>query len=106
MFQKIIEWFSIKNIKEHVVYKNNKHKLVFILMDDQFKIAIDNYIYMFPLGENTNKQIVDSYPQIENMEEMSTDILEDYLKYNEELEDFEKCKEIKQILDNRQNENK
>jgi len=101
---KLEVFFNTKNLKIGKMYQNKKHNVFVMLSEEQKIIQVFNKGLLFKIPLNI---IVEDEEDIEralnkiadlNIELNSTEELEEMLTYYEEIEDYEKCKEIKNII--------
>lgn len=97
-------FFSTKSLKENVVHVNKKHDIYILLSENNKYIQIYNkgLIFKLPLDFSLNsvddiESLFDDISDL-NIELNSKEQLEELLSYYEELEDYEKCEEIKEII--------
>lgn len=97
-------FFNTKKLKVETIYENKKHNIYIVLSEKNKTIQIFNngLIFKFPLEFDikTDRDIESILNNISdlNIELNSKEDLEEMLAYYEEIEDYEKCKQIKDIL--------
>lgn len=97
-------FFNTKKLKANKMYENNTHGVYVMISEDQKIIQVYNKGLLFKIPLNI---VVEDQEDLEraldkiadlNIELNSAEELEEMLEYYEEMEDYEKCREIKDII--------
>lgn len=97
-------FFNTKRLKAGKMYQNKKHGVYVMISEDKKIIQVFNKGLLFKIPLNI---VVEDQEDVEraldkiadlNIELNSTEELEEMLEYYEEIEDYEKCREIKDII--------
>jgi len=97
-------FFNTKRLKANKMYQSKKHDVYVMISEDMKIIQVFNKGLLFKIPLNI---VIDDQEDIEraldkiadlNIELNSKEELEEMLEYYEEIEDYEKCNEIKDII--------
>ena len=104
---KLEVFFNTKKLKSNLKYENKKHGVYVMISEESKIIQIYNKGLLFKIPLNIliedEEDILRALDKIAdlNIELNSKEELEELLEYYEEIEDYEKCKEIKDIIKNK-----
>ena len=103
-------WWYTKNLKEFFMYRNKKHNAYIMLNPDDklLQVFVGGLLFKIPLDMNVTDDVsrenaLDAIADL-NLDQNSVDDLKSILAIYEEEEDFEKCKEIQEIIKKKINE--
>jgi hypothetical protein len=97
-------FFNTKTLRANKMYENKKHGVYIMLSEDIKIIQVFNKGLLFKIPLNI---LIEDQDDIEraldkiadlNIDLNSQEELEEMLAFYEEIEDYEKCKEIKDII--------
>ena len=108
----ILKWdifWHTRELKDKIVYKNQKRN-IYLHVDPEeglLKVFVSGLLFRMPLNVNVNTKeeaahLLDEVDDM-NLENAYTEDLEDMLEYYEGEANYEKCAEIRDILNNRNN---
>lgn len=97
-------FFNTKTFKENVIYENKKHNVFVVISEDLKVVQLFNkgLLFKVPLDLSVDEdsdieKALDTIADL-NIELSSSEELQEMLDYYEDIEDYEKCREIKDIL--------
>ena len=103
-------WWYTRKLRDFIMYKNEKRNIYLMVNPDDkiLQIFVAGLLFKIPLDisvtdDASREKVLDKIADL-NLDQNSIEDLQSILSVYEEEEDFEKCKEIQDIINQKLNE--
>lgn len=108
IYENIITYFYTEDLEDETAYVSNDEEVI-VYLDKSInliKIRVNDIIYMIPLDSNNNFLTFNSENTNKtDLNDATIEQLHIMLETYEDLEDYDKCMEIRDIINKRSNKN-